>query len=436
MSQISFFGLDSTNTATIDNYTYQVIKQLDLVAPTYNKIVLSEIKNTYHEQAQIFKSNLVTGYKFEDEENAKSIIEFLKNNLYDQKDRKISFMSYLSTSLFNDAIYYSFFDQLAFSNNQVVKMYPLSPKYLYTNRKGNEWVQIIPDAKFADIEPETLESNRDYTKNLARFSVPDSLSETKSNQEVFEFSGVASRSDFYPNILYLEATKGIKTNRLIGTYNTSWLESGSKFRQVLKLIGVDPDNEMDQQNIAEWKRKLNSSVSGAGEVLVIPVSSSEGQIEFMNPAQSAKEDFSQIQDSNRDEILAGNGTNPTLLGIKTNESSLTSTSQNEAINLYIETHGNNKIKLLQEHYDAVFKYIDPNYNTKIIFDTFKIEDKKENTEIDTIQIQNEDKLIIRGNIDDVNHYRKKIGKKEYSPADFKQVKESLSFNVDFGTGNE
>ena len=426
MSLFTLYTNDKLNTTTLDHYTYTQIKKLGLSYPLYNKIVLAEVKNTYHEQAQLFKSRLIKDYSFKNVNEAGKVPDFLTGSVYDVFDNNISFLEYLEIQLFHDAIYYQFIDELGMLGKEIVKIFPLSPKYVFTDKEKKEYWQIVPNtdqAAFLAEEPATKENNTDYSDNLQHYTRYDI--DSKDDNRVFVFSGRGSRSDYYPNIPYLEALQSIETNRLIGVYDQKWLQNGSNFKNILELVGLNPTNDIDKEIIDRYKRDLNS-ISRSGEIYIIANPTGEQPLRFMNPQQVQKENFNETRNINRDEILAANGLNPTIMGIKTNESSLTSTSQAEAIKLYLETQASNKIKLLQYHYDRLFSMIDPNYNTNIIFETITYEDAKQVVEIETQEIANENLLIGRGNLQEFNEYRLKRGKRTVEQAEFDDMVRNLT----------
>jgi hypothetical protein len=433
---INIFQIDNLSTKQLDYYTYNALKSLNLVYPPYNKLSLANVSNTYHEQALIFKSNVVKGYYFEDETKAEKIKKFLDEGIYNQFEVNISFMEYLQMQLYNEAIYFAFYDQIGFFAGEATKLYPLSPKYLYCNRKKDKFYQIMPDAdKTFDInEPGTDENNTNYEDNATRFD-NFALKTSGARQAVFEYSGLGSNSDYYPNITYLEALEQIKTNRLIGKYDQKWLENGTVFKNILELSGIDSTSPIGEKIVDKYKRDLNS-VSRNGEIYIITNPTGDLPIKFLNPTQAQKENFNETRDLNRDEILASHGLNPTLLGIKTNESSLTSTSQGESIKMYIETQLGNKITRLEKHYNKLFKKIDPAFDTSIKFKPLSFEDAIQQVQVETQEILNEKELILRGDLEEFNAYRIKRSKKTLEPDAFNKMSLELKTGGFLTSGNQ
>lgn len=443
MDYLDIYIEDTLSTRQIDYYTYNALQSLDLVAPPYSRIALANVQNTYHEQCLIYWSNVVKGYRFVDEDKAGKVPDFLKNNVFNQFDIDISFQEMLETQFFNYAIYQEFFDQIARfgKDKEIKKIYPLSPKYLYPDRKKKEYWQIIPnsdEAKMFFLEPDSEESNIDYTKDNTRF-VRFGLSNGK-NQEVYAFSGKSSRSDYFPNIPYLEALKSIETNSLIGTYDKNWLKSGSNFKNILILNGIDTEDARGQEIIEKYKKDFNSNASRAGSTYVLPINSGHqsNPVELMSPNNPPKEDFNSTRDVNRDEILAAHNLNPTIMGIKTNESSLTSTSVNESLKLFIETSLVNPKKLIELHYDKLFKAIDPTYNTEFKLEIIEVEDESATAEIEIKIADNTLKYLQIGNLELFNEFRVESGRREYEEDEFnkavaeynKNVLGGVSFGVD------
>lgn len=440
MNYIDFFQKDTLNTQIIDGYTYNAIQQLDLVYPPYNKIALAEVNNTYHEQCHIFKSNIYKSYKFKDESKAGSIPEKLKTICYDQFEKNISFQEYLESQLFYKAVYYCFYDQIAYfgtgENKDVNKIYALSPKYIYPNRNKTEFWQILPNTNFARETLKTLitapESQINYAKANTQF-LAFKTSTNSEQQELYEFSGKSSRSDYFPNIPYIPAMEGMETNRLIGSYDKSWLLQGSEFRNILHLTGLDPNNDEDKIIIDDYRKDVNN-VKNSGRILILATPRNDSTIKFDKPEHNQKEDYSDTKLINRDEIISANGLNATVLGIKTDDSSLTSTSQKEAINLFVQTQILNEKTIIEQHYDRLFKVIDPSYDTNLELVPLSFEDDKEKADISKIDSETLKSYVEIGDLKLVNEFRRKNNLEELVDKQWKEIKENfatggIDFNV-------
>jgi len=423
---IDIFKETTLSDSSLDYYTYTAIQSLNLVAPPYSPKMLAEVKNTYHEQAHLFKSRVIKGFRFVDEDNAKNIRKFLETSLYDQFDNKISFQKYLEMQLFNYSIHYRFYDQIGFFSGKAQKLYPTSPKYIYPNRDKTAYWQIKPSADLKDMLNDigSKESQINYKEYHTEFKAVSDEAPTKGN-ELFEFCGKTSRSDYFPNIPYLEALGSIETNKYIGSYNQKWLSNGTNWKSVVNLYGLDEDDQQMKKIIDDFSRKLNDP-SESGKVIVKGIPNEESKVTFEKPEQNTKEDFSAERDANRDEILAANGVNPTVLGIKTNESSLTSTSQKEAIQLYVETQAINDIVLEQEHYNMLFKIIDPSYDTQLILEPISFENATEQAEIKTLEIDNEIKLINAGSLRRYNEFRADNKREPIEEAEWNTLRKSYT----------
>ena len=426
MNVTSLFTSQNLNSEHIDYHTYQFIQAHNLVYPRYNKITLSELDNTFHEQACLFWSRMVKSFHFENEKKAEKIKIFLTGNVIDLFERKVGFLRHVQSQLYNWAKYRAFQDSLIYTSKGSVAtpvwLTNVNTKYLYWDKKMLKAWAIVPNSGMQQGDKVGSEdSNRDYQVDsfeFVRLGIDRATQKQiiGSDQRILEFAGLGSCSDFYSNIPYLESMGGMRVNKKIGDYDESWLENGSVFRNIMVLNGLNPSNPLDKDLIDEYKQKYNNAATrGAVEVLANPRPNLKDAIEFKTLQPVQKENFNEDKDSNRDLILAANGLNPTLLGIKTNESSLTSTSQAEAIKLFKVTQLDNLISSLEEHLNILFSFIDPNYDTKIILETIKFEDDLKLAQTEAAELANEANLIGLGIIEDYNAYRVKKKKKEVTP---------------------
>jgi len=392
----------------LDYYTYQAIESLNLVAPPYCPRTLANVQNTYMEQARGFISRIVKGYSFGDTDNAEKIQQFLKENLYNSFNQKITFQEYIETQLYNYSIHYRFYDEIGVRGKEIVKLFPTSPKYIYPDRKKETFWQIIPNADQAEMlqYPGSEESNVDFRVNHTQYLAYKPTSAAKN--QIIEFSGPSSQSDYFPNIPYLKALESVEVNSFIGSYSKKWLTEGTNWKNIIYLSGLDINSLRDKETVDHYKRELNDPAKD-GQNIIIPISNRDSKPDISSPSQAKKEDFLNERAENRDEILAANGLNPTILGIKTNDSALTSTSQKEAIQLYVETQAGNLIAKIEKHLDRIFSYIDPAYDTNILLNVISFENALEESTMQTQEIDNELKLVTLGSMDRYNEYRETRG---------------------------
>jgi len=428
---IDIFKETTLGDNALDYYTYQAIEDLNLVAPPYCPRTLANVQNTYMEQARGFISRIVKGYSFVDDDNAEVVKKFLKENLYNSFNQKITFQEYIETQLYNYSIHYRFYDELGIKGGEILKMFPTSPKYIYPDRKKETFWQIIPNADQAEMlnYPGSEESQVDFRANHTKYLAfkPGAV----APNQIIEFSGPSSQSDYFPNIPYLKALESVEVNAFIGSYSKKWLTQGTNWKNIIYLSGIDTTSELGKETVKAYERELNDP-SKDGKNIIISMANRDSKPEIANPAQAKKEDFLNERAENRDEILAANGLNPTILGIKTNDSALTSTSQKEAIQLYVETQAGNLITKIEKHLDRIFSYIDQSYDTNIVLDVIAFENAVEKSTIQTEEIDNEMKLISIGSIGRYNEYRESRGLDVIDEKEWEVIQGSF---IDAGVSN-